>query len=86
MPDSLSPSLSPNDDISEVSSSFNSGKRNKSKTPAVKSETLVDLMLNKLELEITQRGERELKEAEQYAKDEQQAERQERRAEEEVRE
>ena len=39
-------------------------------------------MLNKLELEDTQREERELKEAEQHVKDEQRAERQERRAEE----
>ena len=81
-PDSLSPSPTPNDDISDMGSSFNSGKKNKSKTPAVKSETLVDLMLNKLELEDTQREERELKEAEQHVKDEQWAERQERRAEE----
>ena len=77
-PDSLSPSPTPNDDISDMGSSFNSGKKNKSKTPAVKSETLVDLMLNKLELEDAQREERELKEAEQHVKEEQWAERQER--------
>jgi len=81
-PNSLSPSPSPNDDISDGGSSFNSGKKNKSKTPAVKSETLVDLMLNKLQLEDAQREERELKETEQHAKDEERADRQERRAEE----
>jgi len=69
-PNSLSPSPTLNDDISDGGSSFNSGKKNKSKTPAVKSETLVDLMLNKLQLEDAQREERELKEAEQHAKDE----------------
>src|SRR5579859_5854006 len=42
-PNSLSPSPTPNDYISYGGSSFNSGKKNKSKTPAVKSETLVDL-------------------------------------------
>jgi hypothetical protein len=80
-PDSLTPSPSPNDDISDIGSAFNSGKKNKSKTPAAKSETLVNLMLNKLELEDAQREERELKEAQRNVKDEQRAERQEKRAE-----
>jgi hypothetical protein len=79
-PDSLTPSPSPNDDISDIGSTFNSGKKNKSKT-AAKSETLVNLMLNKLELEDAQREEKELKEAQQYVKDEQRAVNDEKRAE-----
>ena len=59
------PSLSPNGDKrSEVGSNFNSGRRDKCKETAnPKSDTLIDLILKKLELEEEQCGEKE-KEAE----------------------
>ena len=68
---------SPNDDASEMGSSFNSERKTKWKMATMQSEALVDLIVKKMELEKETREEKKVKEAKQRAKEEQHAERQE---------